>query len=79
MRSAVDETYSDAFTADEDRMLVLGNALLSELENFPDSPMSKVVLRFLDGDLTDSNERALFNLAPLLSPDDDKVVPLKTY
>ena len=70
MRAKIDETYSNVFTADDDRMLILGDALLWELENFPDSGLSRAVLDYLNEHLTDSDERALFNLAPVLPPDD---------
>lgn len=76
MKAKIDETYSEHFTADDDRMLILGNELLSELELFPYSDMSSTVLNFLDERLTDANQRALFNLPPVLPPG-GKVVGLK--
>jgi hypothetical protein len=76
MKAKIHEIYSEHFTADDDQMLILGNELLSELEVFPDSDMSRAVLNFLDEELTNANQRALFNLPPVLPPS-GTVVPLK--
>ena len=77
MKSAVDKEYqADAFSADDDRMLILGDAILWLLEEFPDYILSKQILEFLDVYLGDANDRALFNFSPRLGYN-DKLLPLK--
>ena len=39
MRSPIDSEYSDAFTANDDRCLILGHALLSLLEDAAEDPI----------------------------------------
>lgn len=77
MRSAIDKGYEGGgLTADEDRSIILGNTILSLLEEAPEADLSKQVLAFLDVYLDDPNERALFNLCPRLDYN-DKLLPLK--
>lgn len=76
MRSPVDHTYEGGIlSADDDRQIILGSALLSELDDCPQSQVSQAVLALLNETLTDANERALFCLPPLLPPD-NRIVPL---
>jgi hypothetical protein len=78
MRSAVDDEYDDELlSADTDRVVILGEAMLyGLLDEHPENELSKYVLGFMDVYLDDPHERALFNLSPRLDYD-DKVVPFK--
>jgi len=67
LRSAIDREYEGSLlTPDEDRLIILGNAILCLSEVAPEDDLSIEVLAFLDGHLDDAGERALFNLCPLL-------------
>ena len=63
MKSAVDNEYAAAgLTADTDRTLIVGDAILWLLDELPDTDAAQTVLVFLDSYLTDGHERALLNL-----------------
>lgn len=71
MKSHVDqENDAEIFSADDERLLIIGVHLLSELETNPAGPLSKMLLAALDQSLTDAHERALFNLSPKLDYDE---------
>ncbi len=74
-RSTVDEEYSDYFTADDDRQIVIGSELMWLLDECPDDPLTRQVLKFLDQYLDEPEERALFKLCSRLKG--KKVVPLR--
>jgi hypothetical protein len=67
VKSAIDKEYEGGpMTADEERMIILGDAILWLLKEAPEDELSKQVLAFLDVYLNDPNERALLNLCPRL-------------
>jgi hypothetical protein len=77
LRSAIDQEYEGGgLTADEDRSIILGDAIQWLLEEVPENILSKQILEFLDMYLDDANERALFNLSPRLDYN-NKFLPLK--
>lgn len=63
-------------TADEERMIILGNEILAFLEEHPGREFSQQVLAFLDVVLTEDSQRALFNLSPRMRYD-GKMLPFK--
>ncbi len=75
-RSAYDDEYDGPLDPDLERGLALGAAFGWLLDEYPEHPFTKDVLRFLDVALVEPEERALFNLSPRLDYD-DKLVPLR--
>lgn len=50
---------------DTRRKIIAGGLVLKDMEQHPDSPLGKKMLRLLDEYVTRNQDRALFNLEPL--------------